>query len=192
MYGSAGSGQPRGIKNQTGINTLDLAAAAPTYAEIIEIIKKVLEENYIAVDCEGSSLLSEAKEEIINLKQQLSDSIAEKIVLNERQEKIATYLLISESTNGLSPEQKKRVSDMFKDKPFSEAEAKIKGFVEFICESEVKKGTTVDNTSPAPASADGVILENVIGDIDTTPKPEPTIPENSDLDVINRADRYMR
>lgn len=45
LYGSAGSGQPRGIKNQTGVNTKDLSAAAPTYAEIIEIIKKVLEDN---------------------------------------------------------------------------------------------------------------------------------------------------
>jgi len=45
LYGSAASGQPRGIALQTGINTKDLAAAAPTYAEIIEIIKKVLEDN---------------------------------------------------------------------------------------------------------------------------------------------------
>jgi HK97 family phage major capsid protein/HK97 family phage prohead protease len=45
LYGSASSGQPRGIKNQTAVNTLDLAAAAPTYAEIIQIVKKVLEDN---------------------------------------------------------------------------------------------------------------------------------------------------
>lgn len=45
LYGSASSGQPRGISLQTGINTKDLSAAAPTYAEIIEIIKKVLEDN---------------------------------------------------------------------------------------------------------------------------------------------------
>lgn len=45
LYGTAANGQPRGIAAQTGINTKDLAAAAPTYAEIIEIIKKVLEDN---------------------------------------------------------------------------------------------------------------------------------------------------
>ncbi|MCK9563519.1 MAG: phage major capsid protein, partial [Bacteroidales bacterium] len=48
LYGSASSGQPRGVSLQTGINTKDLAAAAPTYAEIIEIIKKVLEDNALA------------------------------------------------------------------------------------------------------------------------------------------------
>jgi HK97 family phage major capsid protein len=36
------------VSLQTGINTKDLAAAAPTYAEIIEIIKKVLEDNALA------------------------------------------------------------------------------------------------------------------------------------------------
>lgn len=48
MYGSGNSGQPRGIAATTGINTKDLAAADPTYAEIIEIIKKVLEDNALA------------------------------------------------------------------------------------------------------------------------------------------------
>jgi len=51
LYGSASDGQPRGIKNQTGINTKDLGAAAPTYAEIIEIIKKVLEDNALVGNC---------------------------------------------------------------------------------------------------------------------------------------------
>jgi len=51
LYGSAASGQPRGIKNQTGVNTKDLTAAAPTYAEIIEIVKKVLEDNALVGSC---------------------------------------------------------------------------------------------------------------------------------------------
>jgi len=45
LYGSAASGQPRGIVNQTGINTKDLAAADPTYAELVEIVKLVMEDN---------------------------------------------------------------------------------------------------------------------------------------------------
>ena len=45
LYGTAASGQPRGIKNQTGVQTLDLAAASPTYAEIIIMVRKVLAGN---------------------------------------------------------------------------------------------------------------------------------------------------
>lgn len=48
LYGSGSSGQPRGVANQTGINTLDLAAADPTYAELIAIITKVLEDNALS------------------------------------------------------------------------------------------------------------------------------------------------
>ena len=46
--GSGSSGQPEGISAATGINVLDLAAADPTYAEIIEIIKLVMEDNALA------------------------------------------------------------------------------------------------------------------------------------------------
>lgn len=45
LYGSGSSGQPTGIASQTGINVKDLAAADPTYAEIVEIIKLVMEDN---------------------------------------------------------------------------------------------------------------------------------------------------
>ena len=46
--GSGSSGQPEGISAATGINVKDLAAADPTYAEIIEIIKLVMEDNALA------------------------------------------------------------------------------------------------------------------------------------------------
>jgi HK97 family phage major capsid protein len=45
LYGTGATGQPRGIANQSGINTLDLAAADPTYAEIVQMIRLVMEDN---------------------------------------------------------------------------------------------------------------------------------------------------
>lgn len=45
LYGSASSGQPRGLTQTVGINTKDLSAADPTYAEIVEIIRLVMEDN---------------------------------------------------------------------------------------------------------------------------------------------------
>ena len=189
------------ILPQISDETISKIAINEAFAPIVNGIKKVLEENYIAIDTEGSSLLGEAKEEIVKLNDQLSESIAEKMQLNERLEKVATHLLISESTNGLNEEQKQRVSDMFKDKPFDEVEDKIKGFVEFICESEVKKGTgqpeaaapvAADQNAPAPASATGVILEGAIGEPAPAPAAAPT-PEDiySDAHVTERADRFM-
>lgn len=185
------------ILPQVSEETIQKIAINEAFAPIVMGIKKVLEENYIAVDTEGSSLLSEAKQEIVDLKKQLSESISEKMTLNERLEKVATYLLISESTNGLNEEQKKRTSEMFKDKSFDEVEGKIKGFVEFLVESEVKGTTTVEGGAPAPAadgqpSVPGVIMEGAAAGpapvIPAVPKIEDLF---SDANVIERADKFM-
>lgn len=45
LYGSGAAGQPEGIANQTGINVLDLAAADPTYAELVAMIGLVMADN---------------------------------------------------------------------------------------------------------------------------------------------------
>lgn len=45
LYGSGASGQPTGIANQTGINTFNLAAADPTYAEVVRMVKEVMTDN---------------------------------------------------------------------------------------------------------------------------------------------------
>ena len=45
LYGSAASGQPRGIKNTSGIGSVTFGAAAPTYAETVEMIKEVMTDN---------------------------------------------------------------------------------------------------------------------------------------------------
>jgi len=37
LYGSGASNQPNGVKNQSGVLTVDFAAAAPTYAEIVQM-----------------------------------------------------------------------------------------------------------------------------------------------------------
>lgn len=45
LYGSGASGQPKGVANQTGINTFNFAAAAPTYAETVRMVKEVMADN---------------------------------------------------------------------------------------------------------------------------------------------------
>ena len=47
LYGSGSSGQPLGLSGQTGINTKDLAAADPTYAELVAMVALVMADNAI-------------------------------------------------------------------------------------------------------------------------------------------------
>lgn len=66
LYGTGGSGQPRGIAAQTGINVLDLAAADPTYEEIVRMITLVMADNalagtpYFIIEANGWEALSTA------------------------------------------------------------------------------------------------------------------------------------
>jgi HK97 family phage major capsid protein len=45
LYGSAASGQPRGVRLQSGINTVDLVAANPTWAETVAMVREVMVDN---------------------------------------------------------------------------------------------------------------------------------------------------
>lgn len=64
LYGSGASGQPTGVANQTGVNTFNFAAADPTYAEIVRMIKEVAADNALMgnlrfiIEAEGWDALS--------------------------------------------------------------------------------------------------------------------------------------
>lgn len=45
LYGSGSTGQPTGVSNQTGINTFNFAAAGPTFAETVRMVKEVMTDN---------------------------------------------------------------------------------------------------------------------------------------------------
>lgn len=45
LYGTGATGQPKGVKIQTGINTVDFAAAQPTFQETVKMVKEMLLDN---------------------------------------------------------------------------------------------------------------------------------------------------
>lgn len=45
LYGTAADNQPRGLANQVGINVVDLAAATPTFAEVVDMETRVAADN---------------------------------------------------------------------------------------------------------------------------------------------------
>lgn len=50
LHGTGSNGQPTGIASTSGINTVDLTAADPTYAEIVQIIKEVMADNALPMN----------------------------------------------------------------------------------------------------------------------------------------------
>lgn len=45
LYGSGSNGQPEGVANVTGINTFNFAAAAPTWAEVVRMVRETKTDN---------------------------------------------------------------------------------------------------------------------------------------------------
>lgn len=122
---------------------------------IVEKIMKVFNESYVQLDSDGSALLKAEQKKTVELQKQLSDSQAKIMESEERLEKSATYLLISEKTEGLTNTQKQRVAKMFKNKKFEDVQENIETFVDMIKESIEPKSKKSDK-----GIIDEVITEN--------------------------------
>ena len=89
LYGAGTGGVPRGITNQTGINTFALGAANPTYAEIVRMIKEVMADNALL----GSPrfLLEASGWEALSTTSKQAGGIEGNFILSEINDRIKGY-----------------------------------------------------------------------------------------------------
>jgi hypothetical protein len=168
------------VKSLISDETIEKIAINETYAPIVEKMRKVFAEHFIAIDTDGTAQLTEAQKTIKGLEKQLSEAIADKITLEEQQDKTASFLLISESTQGLKESQKKRVVNMFKDKKFAEVQAKIGSFVDLIKESKEVRHTCTKKP----------LIESVTSEDDNIPAAKPEVIEESNT-FVDSANKYL-
>ncbi|MFW6219670.1 MAG: hypothetical protein ACOCZ5_00075 [bacterium] len=134
------------ITEQISDESIEKLAINEVTLPVIDKIKSVFAESNINITSDGEKTIKESEESIKSLETQLSESIAKNMELEERLEKSAVFILMSEKTDGLTNSQKNRVIEMFKDKHFDEVEKKIDGFIELIKEGDTsvsKKKTSV-------------------------------------------------
>jgi len=106
---------------------------------IVKSIKKVYEDNHVSLDSEGSKVIAEAKDEVIKLKDDLSEAINAKMEAEKLAETGAIKLRISESVVGLSEEDSAKVKTLFEDKSFDEIDSKIDNYVSILAEETLKE-----------------------------------------------------
>jgi len=124
------------ILEQISDASIQKIALNETYEPIIEGIKSLFEEKYVALDSDGEKLVKEQKEENEKLKNENSELIKEKIELSELAEAGAVKLLIAEKTDGLTETQKQRVHTFCENKKFDDVERQIDSFIEIVEEKE--------------------------------------------------------
>ena len=168
------------VKNLISDEVIEKIAINETYAPIVDKVRKVFADHFVAIDTDGTAQLTESQKAVKALEKQLSEAIADKIVLEEKMDKTASYLMISEKTQGLKESQKKRVVNMFKDKKFSETQSKIDSFVDLIKES--KETRPVQEKKP--------LIDSVTSEDDSIPAVKPVVIEESNS-FLEAANRYM-
>lgn len=172
---------------------LEKVAINETLSPVVDGIKKVLSENHIEYKAEGQKVLSDLKESVEQKDKQLSEQIQKNIELEERLEKTATFMLISEKTVGLTTTQKQRVTDMFKNKSFDEVEESIDNFVDIVKENY----NPIKNEKKV---VEEKVIDKIVSDKDVIEEEKKVIKEedndiinenNLDDDIIQIADKWV-
>jgi len=156
------------ITSKISDELLEAVAINETYAPIIAGIQSLFESKFVSLDSEGKSIVESAKTEAESLKTKLNESMAEKIALSEKIEKVQTQLLIAQKTEGLTESQKERVSIMLEGKDFEEVSSKIDTVVDIITEAEdvVSSSTTElnENDNLDVFAGDVAVIEEKVQD----------------------------
>lgn len=127
------------IVEQISDEMIEKIAINETLLPLVNNIKSVFAQNHIELNSDGEKKIAELTEAAAAKDKELSESIATNMELQERLEKSAIFLMISEKSVGLTNTQKKKVVEMFKDKKFEEVDKKIDDFVTLIKEGDSKK-----------------------------------------------------
>ena len=161
--------------------TIEKIAISEVASPIVDKIRKVYAEHFISLDTEGSTQIKESVETVKKLQKQLSEAISDKMNLQEKVDKTAGYLLISEKVGGLNESHKERVVKMFKDKKFEEISEQIDNFIGLIKESKVTPVKTEQKKT----------MESIISENDGTVVEKKVIKESVDNSLVGYAQRFL-
>jgi len=133
------------ISENISDEVLNNIAINETYKPVVEGIKKIFAEQGLELDSDGSALLKEAHKEILELKSDVDRLLEENLELNNMLEKMSIRDIINDKTEGMLPEQKSRVENMFEGKSFEEVENRIDEFVEIVLDNRIDEDDDEDD-----------------------------------------------
>jgi hypothetical protein len=147
------------IAEQISDETLKKIAINEVAYPLVQGMKKLFAENYVELDSQGTVLLKQKDEKIKELEEKVASFSKKVVESEERLEKSASFLLISEKTDGLTDTQKQRVVKMFKNKKFDEIKENIDEFISMIKESNGERVEVAESKKADSKSIDSVLTE---------------------------------
>jgi hypothetical protein len=185
------------ITSKISNDTLKQIAVNETYGPIIDGIQSLFEHQHVALDSDGYASLRKYQDKIGELHDQLAESIADKIELEESVEVAATKLLIAKQTDHLTESEKSKVFEFFDGKSLTETQSKIENFIELI--TDKAEAVTIKENSSTSVISEGVAgaisddnyiaEEQTINVKDKDKELEEGI--NSQYDLLNAANRFI-
>ena len=171
------------IVEQISEESIEKLAINEIAMPVVEQIKNIFNKNFVELDSDGAALIKQEQKKSAELEKELSETHAKRMESEERLEKAASFLLISEKTEGLTRTQKQRVAKMFKNKKFDEVKDGIDTFVEMIKESA---------TVAPKKSGDKGTIDSIITEEDNMEEEKASvIEEKEEFTFAEKANRYM-
>jgi len=170
------------IVEQVSDEALAKIAINEVASPIVEAIKNIYTENYIAIDSNGDKKVKDLEKKVKETEKNLSESLAKVMETEERLEKTATYLLISEKVEGMTKTQKGQVTKMLKDKSFDEVKEKIDTLIEMV----KKDGKKLDEKTEEKKVIDSVLPNEDVIEEDKKIVPDNDKTESTFADYANR------
>jgi len=165
------------IMEQISDASIEKLAINEVFKPVVEGIQKVYSENFIVLESDSSKKINESDKKVKELQTQLSESMAKLMESEERLEKTATFLLISEKCDGLTKTQKERVVSFFKSKAFDEVNENIETVLEMV-KNDSEKKTIEEKATP---KTDKKVIDSILTEGDAIKKDKKNVAKVQDV-----------
>ncbi len=111
---------------------VEAQAKLEVYEPLVESIKRTFNEKGLKIDDKGFGLLKDARNEIVSSRKKLDEAVAEKMALEAKTEQLLGKYLLNEKCNGLTLDQKKKVTKIFEGASYEDIEKRFKSVRELV------------------------------------------------------------
>jgi hypothetical protein len=163
------------VSKHISTDLIESSAKIAVLEPIVNGFKSVMEENYIKFDEDQFGLLKESRSEILNLREQLAESVESQMKMNKSFKSLEKDVKISKVCEGLTESQRERAIKLLEDCEVSEVETRFSMIRDMIISEDVStkeddslvlESDTEDHSVIESTTVDKVVVEDTSIDED--------------------------